>query len=86
MGEVRGREHLDAAVKYIEERGIELYGVNTNPTQRFWTKSPKAYCHIYIDDAALGAPLHYPANGERPYIKWELAGALLIPMIEVGDV
>ena len=49
-----------------------LFGVNQNPTQQEWTQSPKAYAQVYIDDAALGAPL---CNGldetERPYINWD---------------
>lgn len=64
------RNHLDEAVQWFHERDIDLFGIQTNPTQHFWTSSPKAYGHIIIDDAALGCPLIYPENGGRPYVDW----------------
>lgn len=65
-----GYDLLQEAVDYLESRGIILYGVNHNPDQSSWTQSPKAYGHIYIDDAAFGCPLIYPMNGKRPYADW----------------
>ncbi len=50
---MRADEYLDEAVDYLKKRGNELYGINTNPTQKSWTNSPKAYGHIYIDDDCL---------------------------------
>lgn len=68
---MRSDEYLDEAVKYVEQNGIKLFGVNKNPEQHTWTKSPKAYCQIYIDDAALGCPLtNYPGTGKRPFVNW----------------
>lgn len=64
-----GRE-LKAAVEWFEENGIELWGVNKNPDQS-WSSSPKAYANLYIDDAALGAPIVHGMKSERPYIDWE---------------
>lgn len=61
---------LTDAINWFADNGIELYGVQKNPTQRFWTSSPKAYGHLYIDDANLGCPLITPAEG-RPYVDWE---------------
>jgi len=69
---MRSRETLVEAVKYLEDFGIQLYGVNENKTQKYWTDSPKVYCHLYIDDAALGCPLIHPASGDRPYVDWSL--------------
>lgn len=64
--------HLDAAVNWFKENEIPLFGINENPTQKEWTSSPKPYCHIYIDDAALGAPLKFDFNiSQRPFIDWE---------------
>jgi len=60
---------LSDAVRWFTERGIELYGVQRSPDQDSWTHSPKAYCHVYIDDAALGCPLIMPEDG-RPYVDW----------------
>lgn len=60
---------LSDALKWFDDNNIELYGVQKNPKQRFWTSSPKAYGHLYIDDANLGCPLIIPAEG-RPYVDW----------------
>ncbi len=66
---------LTDAVNYLRENGIELYGINKNPEQHTWTSSPKVYAHYYIDDAAIGCPLIYPENGDRPYVDWDKIGA-----------
>lgn len=64
--------YLDEAVEWFKQNEIELYGVNINPTQHKWTKSPKAYAELYIDDAALFTPLKYNKNiSERPFVDWE---------------
>jgi hypothetical protein len=68
---MRSGETLAEAVKWFESEGIPLYGVNSNPTQINWTKSPKVYAELYIDDGALGAPLITPGT-ERPYINWNI--------------
>ena len=69
--------YLDDAVKWFNDNGIELYGINVNPTQRDWTTSPKAYAHLYIDDAAIGVPLNYVDNG-RPYVEWAQLRRMLV--------
>lgn len=66
---MRSGEELQEAVDYLKENGVGLYGVNVNPSQNEWTDSPKAYGHIYIDDAALGVPLVY-VDEDRPYVNW----------------
>lgn len=72
---ISGR-HLSAAVEWFKKNEIPLWGVNENPEQKSWTTSPKAYCHIYIDDAALGIPLIKPAGG-RPFVWWEKVEIML---------
>jgi hypothetical protein len=71
--------HLKEAVSWFDENGIPLYGVNTNPTQRSWTNSPKSHADLIIDDTAIGCPLinnwSYSTN---PYIDWEKMEKLLI--------
>jgi hypothetical protein len=74
----------DAALLRAEEwftnNGITLYGIQRNPDQEEWTKSPKAYAKIYIDDAALGCPLIYPdPKVARPYVDWKTVEAMLFP-------
>lgn len=70
---------LDDAVKWFKDNGIRLYGVQTNPTQKHWTDSPKAYGQLHIDDAALGCPLIYPTIG-RPYVDWKRVESMLWEM------
>jgi len=63
---------LTDAIRWFTHHGIELHGIQTNPTQHNWTTSPKCYAEIYIDDAALGAPLLYnPELSSKPYIDWK---------------
>lgn len=69
-GRADGSTPLSDAVKWFEENRIPLFGINHNPEQDSWTSSPKAYAHLYIDDAALGAPLHPGLSGEKPFIDW----------------
>lgn len=67
-----GEDTLEPAVEWFAANQIPLYGVNENPSQKEWTSSPKVYGHIYIDDAALGAPLKRDSgpNPASPYIDW----------------
>jgi hypothetical protein len=64
-------EYLTDAFNWFVYNNIPLYGLNVNPTQHTWTKSPKAYGQLYIDDAALGCPLLYnPEISARPFVNW----------------
>lgn len=84
---------LDHAVKWFEDNGIKLHAHQTNPNQKAWTTSPKCYAQLYIDDAALGAPLKRdPELSDRPFIDWnavelilELDG-ILPPQSEFGEL
>lgn len=73
---MRSGDRLRDAVKWCEDRGVVLEGANINPQQGAWTSSPKAYAHVYIDDAALGCPLIHP-EGKRPYVDWAKVRFLL---------
>ena len=73
---MRSGERLQEAVEYLEGEGVVLYGVNENKTQKYWTDSPKIFCNVYIDDAALGTPLVFPVTG-RPFVDWEEIEELL---------
>lgn len=70
MWTMRSGKELREAVQHGGDNGIDWFGINNNPTQSNWTESPKAYGHIYVDDAAAGAPLIYPEDGRRPYVDW----------------
>lgn len=73
---MRSGERLQEAVDYLEGEGIVLYGVNENKTQKHWTTSPKIFCNLYIDDAALGIPATVEASG-RLIVNWEEVETLL---------
>jgi hypothetical protein len=87
-GEVRDKEGFDplaAAVEWCRARGLEFWGVNENPEQRSWTESPKAYAHIYIDDAAAGCPIREsPRAGARPFVDWDILGPAVLAMVEAN--
>lgn len=83
-GRDEGFNPLSDAVAWFQSRGIPLFGINENPEQKSWTGSPKAYCHLYIDDAALGAPLTKGKNGERDYINWKKVSKILWPLPKKG--
>lgn len=64
-------DYLDHAVNWFKENDIPLWGIQRNPTQDKWSKGPKAYAHIYIDDAALGCPLKWDNElSDRPFVDW----------------
>lgn len=71
--------HLSNAVKWFKENEIPLFGIQTNPTQKNWTSSPKAYGQIIIDDAALGCPLKKDLTlSDRYFVDWDAVKSLLI--------
>ncbi len=71
---MRSGEHLDDAIMWFNNHGIELYGIQCDPIQHQWTKSPKAFANLYIDDAAFGCPLidPVPGQGDRPFVDWQV--------------
>ena len=73
---MRDGQELQQASQYCRKLGVSLYGVNTNPTQYEWTMSPKAYCHLYIDDRNLGTPLTFTAG--QHVVNWQRLGPMLI--------
>jgi len=77
LNTMRSGKELVEAQQWFIDNGIPLYGVNRNPDQDSWTTSPKVYAHLYIDDAALGAPLVAGENGERDYIDWNATAVYL---------
>lgn len=81
-GECRANDPvLTEAVEWCRERGVEFWGVNTNPGQKGWTQSPKAYAHIYIDDAAFGCPLMKTEDGRRSFVDWSRVGPAVMALL-----
>lgn len=78
LNTMRSGQSLDSAIDWFNVRNIFLHGINTNPSQKEWTISPKCYAELYIDDAALGVPLVYPDDGQtRPYVDWKSVELIL---------
>lgn len=75
---MRSEQPLQDAVDWFSANGIELYGIQRNPTQDKWTSSLKCYAQFYIDDAALGAPLKLDKKiSSRFFIDWTQARMML---------
>jgi hypothetical protein len=70
---MRSGKELNDAIEWFKDNDIELYGIQENPNQKSWTASPKAYAQLYIDDAALGAPLLMDSSmSNREFINWKV--------------
>ena len=69
---------LKRAEEWFEENGITMFASNENPLQREWTKSPKVYADIYIDDSAIGCPLKTREGINRPFVDWDKVRELLV--------
>lgn len=67
---MRDGAELKDALDHCAKHGLKFFGANENPQQNTWTKSPKAYAQIYIDDAALGCPLKQEIGDSRPWVDW----------------
>jgi hypothetical protein len=75
---MRSDDNLKEAINWFSENGIELYGIQTNPTQKNWTNSPKSYAEMMIDDSALGCPLAFDEKlSNRPFVNWNVVEVML---------
>jgi len=72
---IRDGKYLKDATDWFNRNNIPLFGVNKNPDQN-WSASPKAYCNLYLDDAALGVPLIHLYS--RPHVNWKKVRTLLV--------
>lgn len=70
---MRSDKELSEAIAFLGNNQLSFYGINNNPDQASWSTSPKAYAHLYIDDAAFGCPL-LAVKGKRPYVDWAAVG------------
>lgn len=75
MNSMRSDRSADLAIAWLQERGIQLGGVNRHPDQG-WTNSPKCHCHIYIEDRACGVPLRADMA-----IDWERYGPMVLETV-----
>ena len=75
---MRSGSTLEDAITWFDDNGIDLWSVNLNPEQVSWKDRSKAYAHLYIDDAGLGAPVKKDDKlSGRPFIDWVLARKML---------
>ena len=75
---LKGGKYLTEAVGWFKKNSVPLYGIQSNPTQHLWTKSPKAYAQMYIDDAALGCPLKIDKElSDNPFVDWGAVSKIL---------
>lgn len=70
LSTMRSGETLDDAVRWFAERDIELFGVQTHPTQHTWTTSPKCHANLRIDDGNVGTPLVQHLGFHGPCVQW----------------
>lgn len=66
---MRCGEVLQQAVDWCAEHGLVFTDVNKSPGQFKWSKSPKVYAELYIDDVAYGTPLIH-IKDEKPMVDW----------------
>lgn len=82
---MRSGETLTDAYEFCKANGVEFYSTNGNPDQWNWTNSPKAYAHIYIDDAAIGCPLIEFNNNDRPIVDWNVVGPAVLSKLGINQ-
>jgi hypothetical protein len=72
-------KYLSEAVEWFRQNDIPLYGIQSNPTQKSWTTSPKSYAVLMIDDSALNCPLKLDYTlSKRPFVDWEEVRKILV--------
>jgi len=81
-----GENHLQEAVDFCRDNGVEFWQVNTNIEQDSWTASRKVYAHAYIDDAAIGCPMIVHPAGDSMVVDWNAVGPIALKMIEARKV
>lgn len=78
---MRDGKELEEAVKWCQDKGIELYGIGKEPNQHNWTTSPKAYGVLSVDDRNLGTPMKTMTGEARPMVDWEEVDRLFTPQV-----
>lgn len=74
----RHGQTLKDAENWFRAYGIPLYGINRNPVQWHFSKSPKVYADLYIDDRNLGCPLKKDSSiSAKPFVDWNKAHSML---------
>ena len=74
-----GRDVLQEAVDWLEDRGVTLDGVNRSPAR--FSPSIKQFAHLYLDDRQFNAPLRI-WRSEEVY-DWEQVARYFL---EIGGI
>ena len=80
LNTMRSDDHLQIALDWIKEKGIPLYGIGENPTQKNWTNSNKAYGVFNIDDINVGCPLKFEDG--KYLVDWDKIVEILEPKLK----
>ncbi len=79
LSTMRDGKHLAEAINWFVDKNISLYGIQTNPTQKEWTTSPKCHGHLFIDDLGLGMPLITDESlSSKPFVDWLIVRKMLV--------
>lgn len=76
LNTMRSGSSATIVLPWLRERGVPIAGVNKHPDQHQWTASPKCYCHLYVDDRAVGVPLLNDGG-----INWEVFGPVFLQTV-----
>ncbi len=79
---VRSGDRLAPAVDFLESEGIGFYGINANPSQFSYSRSPKVRADFYIDDRGFGCPTVHPEGFHNPCVDWSIVGPAV--MLEIA--
>jgi hypothetical protein len=50
------RNYLEEAVEFLRDQGVDIWGVNENRGQKYYSTSKKIIGSMYIDKRAVGCP------------------------------
>lgn len=81
LSTMRSGKLLEDAVKWCNENGIELFGIQKHPTQEEWTDSPKCHARWCIDDRNVGQFLTLDSKGQ-PCVDWEKTAEMFEPTLK----
>lgn len=69
---MRDKKELQDVVDWYDRNKIPVFGIQTNPEQKSWTSSPKAFGQYIIDDICAFAPLKTERSYDKPFIDWKV--------------
>ncbi len=81
LNTVRCGDELRNALDWFTNHRVGLWAINRNPGQEKFTTSQKLYAHIYVESAAIGAPMVPRTERKRPHLDWSIAGPDLLRRI-----